>query len=164
MSYSNTAQSVSTYRPSTHSANAYHDTKITAPREGVVVQVGPAENYCSTLMVYVYQTKETMKVQANVSPNASINGVGTFHPYYPGDRVLIGYLFGFDSRPMVINRMSNQHGLAEELLSSEDYNLPQPNTRNPSGYRMHPSPASTILEASQWLGFTTVNAYPLFLP
>jgi hypothetical protein len=129
-----------------------------------VVQVGPAENYCCKLMVYVQQTNETLLVESTSTNHASINGCGAYYPFFPGDRVIIGYKYGSDSRPYIINRLVSSKGLVEEFLSEEDYPLPQAYNNTPNGTRLHPAPSSVTLESARWLGFTTTHIHPVFLP
>lgn len=158
--FSDTSTSLSRagVRPAAHSTFAYNTTLNVTKREGVVVKVGAGQNFEGSVFVYCYHTREILKCNAAVSHAASKGGVGAFEPYYPGDRVLVDYLYGDSNKPCITGRIYKTQGLSETLLSGTgDIPLPEPGARSPSGQELCPSPASVINTPALYSGFVSIE-------
>jgi hypothetical protein len=164
MQFADTASSISRVenRASVNKQYGYYKTINTNIRLGIVVKVGPVQNFEGSIHVYVYQNNETLKVEALAAASASGNGVGVYTPYFPGDKVLIANLFGDSNRPIIIARANDLRGLAE-YLHREDIPLPQPRTATPTGVAVNPLPCHSIPEAVKYAGLCSVTVQPMIL-
>lgn len=162
---SDTATSISRagVRPSPNQSFGYVKTLNNQLHEGKVVKIGPAHAYESTLVVYIFGTRETVKVNAAAYNNASQNGLGTYTPYLLGDHVLIQFLGGDVNKPIVIGRINKTNGLSMEVIEGPEPLIegdivgPEPFTLDPYGRIVNPSPASVLKEAAKWGGLAQVH-------
>lgn len=162
---SDTATSISRagVRPSPNQTFGYVKTLNNSLHEGKVVKVGPAHAFESTLVVYIFGTRETVKVNAATYPNASQNGLGTYTPYLLGDHVLISFLGGDVNKPTIIGRVNKTNGLSSEVIEGPeplvegDIVGPQPFTLSPGGQVVNPSPCSCFKESVKWSGLAQVS-------
>jgi hypothetical protein len=160
MMFNDTSTSISRVgvRPATHTTFAHNTTLNVSKREGVVVKTGAGENFECSVFVYCFHTREVIKCNASVASAASKGGVGCFEPFYPGDRVLVDYLYGDSNKPCITGRLYKSQGLSEVLLSSEDdIPLPQPNTFSSSGEEICPNPTAVINVPSIYSGFCSIQ-------
>jgi hypothetical protein len=148
-------------RPAPHTSFAYNSNLCVSKREGIVVKTGAGENFECSVYVYCHQTREVLKCNASVATTASKGGVGTFEPFYPGDRVLIDYMYGDTNKPCITARLYKAQGLSEVLLSgdgeSNDIPLPQPGDFSPSGDELCPSPITSINTPALYGGFVSIR-------
>ena len=137
---SDTASSIfrSGVRPSPNQSFGYVKTLNNQLHEGKVVKIGPAHAYESTLVVYIYGTRETVKVNASTYTSVSQNGLGSYTPFLLGDHVLIQFLGGDVNKPTIIGRINKTNGLSSEVIDGPasliegDIVGPEPFTLSPS--------------------------------
>lgn len=125
-----------------------------------MVKTGPAENFECSVFVYCFHTKEILKVSAGLGAAASRGGVGDFEPYFPGDRVIVTYLYGDSNKGCITGRTFQTQGLSEELLNGR---LPQPGTVSPSGEQINPNPTPVVNNSALYGGFASIKTRPLII-
>lgn len=150
-------------RPSLGQQMAYNTTQSNKLYEAKVVKVTVAENFESTVFVYVYNTKETYLTFAGGYDNASsASSTGSYRPYFVGDKVLVSFLYGDASKPVIMQRMYERAGAAENMLEAGN---PPPikNKVVASGASVKPNPLSIEPSALAQGGFLSIDVYPMLL-
>lgn len=165
MQFSDTATALlrSESRPSINQQWGYNATSNNSLKEGIVVKVGTLENFESSLLVYIYSTKETFKVEGGLANGASAaTTTGQFRPYFVGDRVLVSYLNGDPSRPTITGRAYDQNGISEYLLQPGNP-IPKLGDKTATGTTVRPNPLAVTPEATRQAGFITLDVHPILV-
>lgn len=150
-------------RPTLGQQIAYNTTQSNKLYEAQVVKVTVAENFESTVFVYVFNTKETYLAYGGAYSNASsISSTGSYRPYFVGDKVLVSFLYGDASKPVIMNRVYEQAGSAENMLEAGNP-VPTKNKIVGSGQSVKPNPLSVEPAALTQGGFLAVDVYPMLL-
>lgn len=150
-------------RPSLPQQIAYNSTQTNKIYEAIVVKVTVAENFESTVFVYVFNTKETYLANAGGYHNASsVSSTGSYRPYFVGDKVLVAFLYGDPSKPTIIQRVYERAGSAENMLEAGNP-VPTKNKVVGSGESVKPNPLSVDPGALRQGGFLSMDVYPMLL-
>ena len=150
-------------RPSLGQQMAYNTTQSNKLYEAKVVKVTVAENFESTVFVYVYNTKETYLAFAGGYDNASaVSSTGSYRPYFVGDKVLVSFLYGDASKPVIMQRIYERAGAAENMLEAGNP-VPVKNKVVDSGALVKPNPLSVEPAALNQGGFLSIDVYPMLL-
>lgn len=150
-------------RPSLGQQIAYNTTQANKLYEALVIKATVAENFESSVFVYVYNTKETYLANGGAYFNASsVSSTGSYRPYFAGDKVLVSFLYGDSSKPVIVQRLYERAGASENML--EEGNPPPVKGKVvTSGQVVKPNPLSTEIGALRQGGFLSVDVYPMLL-
>jgi hypothetical protein len=150
-------------RPTLGQQIAYNTTQSNKLYEAQVVKVTVAENFESTVFVYVYNTKETYLAFGGGYHNASsVSSTGSYRPYFVGDKVLVSFLYGDAGKPVIMQRVYEQAGAGENMLEAGNP-VPTKNKVVGSGQAVKPNPLSVEPAALAQGGFLAVDVYPMLL-
>lgn len=150
-------------RPGLGQQIAYNSTQTNKLYEAKVVKVTVAENFESSVFVYVYNTKETYLAFGGGYHNASsVTSTGSYRPYFVGDKVLVSFLYGDSGKPVIMQRLYEQAGAAENMLEAGNP-VPTKNKVTTSGQVVQPNPLSVEPAALRQGGFLSIDVYPMLL-
>ena len=132
--------------------------------EAVVVRIGMFENFECSLYISVRGINELIKCPAPTAPNASASTcTGTWTPYFVGDEVLVTFLYGDTSRPIIIGRCHGTNGTAEFMYSNQGLPIPRRGDTTPSGQVVRPSPLVLDPANVAYAGMVSVTTSPMIL-
>ena len=143
-----------------HKAN---DVQVNKLYEGEIIKVTIAETFESSVFVYVYNLKDTYIASAGVYSSASsATSTGSHRPFFKGDKVLVQFISGDASRPIIVNRMFTRAGCIENMLETGNP-LPEKNKVTKSGQVIQPNVLASEPEAFKNAGLLSVDVHPLLL-